>query len=313
MPESETTTALCERCGARVKWEPGGNPDAKMLRRSKKPRGLCVNCATQDWMRNTYPINMMLAKQGPGCLAHQHMRDQFAEIMRGSHSDASPDEINWNLINENWDLPFAKKVKQSAMNPCSQKELDRISSGEQKEFDYSGEPGPSLSEVPLTITSFEQMNDLEPGLGDKFKSALHKQTNPKSERTVIMAKKPPSVTRTGVIIKLVVKKHKSDISLRVTDMTAPDDVLIREIIKNKAGLRFTIALPEPDKEFPNIVVEGNMKDLKIQKTVDTPTLEGLDFTSEQLERISGYIRGEEELKLTFLKIDEQLPGMDETK
>lgn len=128
-----------------------------------------------------------------------------------------------------------------------------------------------------------------------------------------MTKTPISVTRTGALTKLVVKKHKSDISLRVTDMTAQDDVLIREIVKNKAGLRFTIALPQPDKDFPNIVVDGQMKSLKIQKTVDTPELEGLDFTSEQLERISGYIRGEEELKFTFLKIDEELPGMDATK
>lgn len=125
--------------------------------------------------------------------------------------------------------------------------------------------------------------------------------------------KAKSVTRKGILNKLVVKKHKSDISLRILDMTAADDVLIREIIKNKAGVRLTIALPQPDKDFPDIVVEGHMKSLNIQKTVDTPTLEGLDFTSAQLERMSGYIRGEDELNFTFLKIAEQLPGLDETK
>lgn len=124
--------------------------------------------------------------------------------------------------------------------------------------------------------------------------------------------KTTSVTRTGVLNKLVVKKHKSDISLKILDMTAVDDVLIREIVKNKAGVRLTIALPKPDKDFPNIVVDGQMKSLNIQKTVDTPTLEGLDFTSAQLERMSGYIRGAEELNFTFLKIDEELPGMDKT-
>jgi len=49
--------------------------------------------------------------------------------MKVGMADAMPDEINWNLIIENWDLPFPHKMKPSATNPCSQLELDEIATG----------------------------------------------------------------------------------------------------------------------------------------------------------------------------------------
>jgi len=86
-------------------------------------------------------------------------------------SDAIPDEISWDLIIENWDLPFPHKVKPRAMNPCSQVELDEIASGDR----------PGLGDMPLfdqkpidhtCITSFGQMNEISPGLGDEFRDCL---------------------------------------------------------------------------------------------------------------------------------------------
>ena len=44
--------------------------------------------------------------------------------MRVGGADANPDEIDWNQIVENWDLPFKNKVKATAMNPASQAVLD---------------------------------------------------------------------------------------------------------------------------------------------------------------------------------------------
>lgn len=119
----------CERCEAPYKIAGPGNPDAKMLRRGKKPKGLCVNCAVHDWLRNCYPANMQLAESGPKPLLHPDMQELFAGIMRVALADAQPDEINWDLIVENWDLPFPHKIKRSATNPCSQQELDDIARG----------------------------------------------------------------------------------------------------------------------------------------------------------------------------------------
>lgn len=128
----------CERCEALCKIAGAGNPDAKMLRRGKEPKGLCINCAVHDYLRNTYPINMQLAESGPKALLLPHIQEQFTAIMRTAPSDAQPDEINWNLVVENWNLPFPHKIKPSSMNPCSQKELDAIKAGTHPGIGSSG-------------------------------------------------------------------------------------------------------------------------------------------------------------------------------
>ena len=119
-------TVECKRCGQRCKVSGPPGKKAKMLRHSKEPKGLCVNCAVHDWMRNTYPVNMLLAqsRSGPKSLLCPHIQEQFAGIMRVGFADAKPDEIDWQKIVDNWDLPFKNKVKGTAMNPASQDVLD---------------------------------------------------------------------------------------------------------------------------------------------------------------------------------------------
>jgi hypothetical protein len=141
-----------------------------MLRRSKEPKGLCVNCAVHDFLRNTYPANILLAQSGPKALVHPHIQEQFAGIMKVGMADAVPDEINWNLIIENWDLPFPHKIKPSSTNPCSQLEFDEIASGKRPGIgDLAFQKRQTVCGDDLTITSFEQLNELEPGLGDDLK------------------------------------------------------------------------------------------------------------------------------------------------
>ena len=115
----------CSRCGARCKVDPKAGSQAKMLKRGKVPKGLCVNCAVHDFLRNTYPVNLLLAQSGPKSLAYPHIQEQFAGIMKSRCSDAVPDEIGWQAIIDNWDLPFPNKLKSSAVNPVDQAELDR--------------------------------------------------------------------------------------------------------------------------------------------------------------------------------------------
>lgn len=121
----------CVRCGIPCRITGKGNPDAKMLRWAQGP-GLCVNCAVHDFLRHTYPINMMLARSGPRNLLIPHVQEQFAGIMKVAMADAMPDEIDWELIVENWDLPFRHKMKKGPMNPVTQEELDRIAAGEER-------------------------------------------------------------------------------------------------------------------------------------------------------------------------------------
>jgi len=118
-------TSHCSRCGARCKVDPVAGSKAEMLKRGKSPKGLCINCAVHDFLRNTYPVNLLLAQSGPKSLAFPHIQEQFAGIMKSRCSDAVPDEIGWQAIIDNWNLPFPNKLKSSAVNPVDQAELDR--------------------------------------------------------------------------------------------------------------------------------------------------------------------------------------------
>lgn len=139
-PKMNEKIIHCERCEAPCKIVGQGNPDAKMLRLSIS-KGLCINCAVHDFLRNCYPANMQLAESGPKALLLPHMQGLFTGIMRIASADAKPDEINWELIVENWDLPFPHKIKRSATNPCSQQELDDIATGKR--------PGIGSREAPI--------------------------------------------------------------------------------------------------------------------------------------------------------------------
>lgn len=164
-------SANCERCGAQLKVDAVPGSNAKMLRRSKEPKGLCVNCAIHDFLRHTYPPNILLAQSGPKVLLIPHIQKQFAEIMLAGFADAQPDEIDWNRIVDNWELPFPQKLKTSGMNPCSQQELDEVAAGKRPGLGHITEPN-ILVEKKGVITSFEEMNELKPGLGDELKGCL---------------------------------------------------------------------------------------------------------------------------------------------
>lgn len=116
----------CGRCGRSCKVNHVPGSKARMLKRSKVPKGLCINCAVHDFLRNTYPVNMLLAgMRNPECLILPHLQQQFAGILRSDFSDAKPSEINWRLIVDNWELPFPNKIKRSSMNPMNDEDLAR--------------------------------------------------------------------------------------------------------------------------------------------------------------------------------------------
>lgn len=172
-------TAQCNRCEMPLRIDPEPGSKATVLKRAKTGKGYCVHCATHDWLRNTYPVNVQLAESGPKILLHPQIRELFATIMQQALSDASPDEVNWNRLVEYWDLPFAEPVKPSARNPVTQKELDEVASGKRPGLGQLAREAVNRPPDPLggktTITSFVDLNLLEPGLGDELRTALHKQ------------------------------------------------------------------------------------------------------------------------------------------
>ena len=167
----------CQRCELPLRVNPKPGSKATMLKRAKDGKGLCVHCAAHDWLRNTYPINIQLAESGPSALLVPHIQEMYAEIMRSQLADAKPDDISWNRIVEFWDLPFPHKIKTTGRNPVSQKELDEITSGKRPGLGGRiGEARESLSlDSDLTIRSFEELNQLDPGLGDSLRDSLLRQ------------------------------------------------------------------------------------------------------------------------------------------
>jgi hypothetical protein len=153
---------LCERCSRPCRVAPDRNPEAKLLRKSAVPKGVCVNCAATEWLMNTYPCNMLLDQSGPEHLRHPAIQEQFAAIMASGMADARPDEIDWEAVIANWDLPI--QLKGSAINPYTPTHPRRA-----PKPDYRPRPSPRKLGP---ITSIEELNEIEPGLGDQFRKAV---------------------------------------------------------------------------------------------------------------------------------------------
>jgi hypothetical protein len=128
-------------------------------------------------LRNTYPPNIQLAESGPGILLLPHLQKIFTNIMRAGFADAVPEEIDWQMIVFNWELPFREKVKPSASNPCDQDELDAIAAGTHPghgEHRIRASVGGALKARKELDRSFEGLNKIMPGLGDSLKNCLQK-------------------------------------------------------------------------------------------------------------------------------------------
>jgi hypothetical protein len=164
----------CGRCGALCKVDPVAGSKAKMLKHSKQPKGLCVNCAVHDFLRNTYPVNMLLAQAGPRGLALTHIQEQFAGIMKSAGSDAMPDEIDWQAIIDNWDLPFANKVKSSPMNPMNEEDLAREPENNKKRIEML------RRQMDDPRTPEQRMEDAEKEIVEKIIPLLRSEENENS-------------------------------------------------------------------------------------------------------------------------------------
>jgi hypothetical protein len=157
----------CDRCGRRCQVAGARNPDAEMLRASAAPKGLCVDCAATEWLINTYPLNLHFDENGPEHLRHPQIQEQFAEMMRVAKADARPDEIDWERVIANWDLPV-QVVKGNPRNPYTPTHPKRAARREYRP------PNPGIKTIGEMgpITSIEEMNAISPGLGDEFRAAV---------------------------------------------------------------------------------------------------------------------------------------------
>jgi hypothetical protein len=76
-----------------------------------------------DWLRHTSPCNMILAHRDPHALLRPQVQQQVVAIMRQGKAEATPDDIHWQTIVDQWELPFPTKIKRSPTNEMNEEDL----------------------------------------------------------------------------------------------------------------------------------------------------------------------------------------------
>jgi len=136
-------------------------------------------------------------------------------------------------------------------------------------------------------------------MAKKKKSQMQQQVEKDEKAMPIIGKE---IRTTAVINQLTVGQHQDKISLTNFDIEAKDTEIIRDMVKNERLVLMTIELEgKPDKNFPPIQVEGQLKGYKINKTCDAPNIINMQFSSEQVHQITGYIRAEQQIILKFVE------------
>ncbi len=110
MEETNLTVRFtrCQRCNLsmRVRVEPG-NPEALLMRRAESGEGLCASCAATSFLHAIEHIKSTIDARRE-MLLWEPMQAQFAALMQQGQADASPSEIDWQQVHDNWELPFPK-------------------------------------------------------------------------------------------------------------------------------------------------------------------------------------------------------------
>lgn len=120
------------------------------------------------------------------------------------------------------------------------------------------------------------------------------------------------IMTTAVINQLTVGQHQDKISLTSFSLRGPDNEVITDMVKNERIVLLTIDLEKPDKNFPPIQVEGQLKGYKISKTCDAPDIINIQFSSGQVQQLTNYIRAEQEVVLKFVEKEPEFEFSEES-
>ncbi len=79
-----------------------------LLKHATRPEtsGYCPDCGVTDFFKNQSPLGQLIRDKD--MLLASHVQTQFAKLMLTGNADARPEEINWQRVHDNWDLPFQK-------------------------------------------------------------------------------------------------------------------------------------------------------------------------------------------------------------
>ena len=105
----------CPRCNKRCLATETTRPDARPLRKALK--GMCLECCVSALFQDIGENGMGHALPpdfDPNGLRLPHIQRQFARVLEVGMSEANMDEIDWDEVIANWELPFPGKIKTAA-------------------------------------------------------------------------------------------------------------------------------------------------------------------------------------------------------
>lgn len=69
---------------------------------------LCADCAATAFLKGIDVFMLSIELRGPEILLAPHVQAQFSQIMKVGKADAAPEEIDWQRVVDNWELPMPK-------------------------------------------------------------------------------------------------------------------------------------------------------------------------------------------------------------
>ena len=108
MEQISLIQSTCARCIRPCEPGESKNPKARPFRRAKK--GLCVNCVVTQFLLcdDLEPVRFGLLKNGIEVLKNPAIQKQFTEILKVGKSELPADDIDWDIVINQWNLPFPK-------------------------------------------------------------------------------------------------------------------------------------------------------------------------------------------------------------
>ena len=108
----------CLRCTRPCEVSPPTAPPGRLLTRSASPSGLCPNCAVRTFLAAT-PLARLAetSPAGPAAFLVPHVQAQFVQLMARGGAQMRPDEIDWEAVVAQWDLPLPGTRRRRQSSP----------------------------------------------------------------------------------------------------------------------------------------------------------------------------------------------------
>lgn len=99
----------CIRCGRQCRPGQSQNPQARPFKRAQQ--GLCADCVVTEFLLSddVEALREGILRNGIEVLRNPNIQKVFSGMLLVGKSDLQSDEINWDRVITNWDLPFPGK------------------------------------------------------------------------------------------------------------------------------------------------------------------------------------------------------------